>query len=183
MGKQHGLWALIAALLLTPFAASSGAVAQGPPAEESGCLAYAFTRSSGHAFLLESNSTVYGSEAFVVHNCGNVTVSINGTFAAQGETGLRVPLPAGMMDFRVESQGLVLIDAYSVESRPDRLEWEYEWQVIQENKPISVDPNHVAIQQNWAAGLTALIVWVLSVQVFWHLVNAFVQRNYVEEVL
>ncbi len=183
MGNKHGLWALIAALLLTPFAASSGAVAQGPPDDDSGCLAYAFTRSADHAFLLESNSTIYGSDAFVIHNCGNVTVFINGSFAAQGESGLRVPIPAGMLDFTIQSQGVLLVEAYSVEMRPDRLEWEYEWQEIQQNKPISVDPNHVAIQQNWAAGLTALIVWVLSVQVFWHLVNGFVQRNYVEEVL
>lgn len=182
MGRQQGVWTLIAFLLLAPLAASSGAGAQTPP-EEGGCIAYAFTRSQNHAFLLESNSTVYGGDAIVIHDCGNVTVAIDGAFAARGESGMNVPLPSGQFNMVItDDDQSILVEAIGVEMRPDRLEWEYEWEAIQSRQPVSVEPDFLSQQQNIAAGITALIVWVLSVQVFWHLVNGFVQRNFIEEV-
>jgi high-affinity Fe2+/Pb2+ permease len=42
--------------------------------------------------------------------------------------------------------------------------------------------NVAKAQENWASFLTAVIIWILVVYVYWNLINSYVDRNYAEEV-
>lgn len=149
------------------------------------CLAYAFTEAEDHHFLIQNDSIAYGSNLTVIHNCpGRVELWSEEIFIAEGESGFTVPIGSGnftSIQLRSINQSWTF---ENVEIRPDRLSWEIDWTGYMEYLNPSMVPESEAIQmQNWAAGATGLIIWVLCTYVFWNLVNSYIQRNFVEEVM
>lgn len=173
----HGLIVALAFLVLAVSPPTAAAV--GPPEE---CLAYAFSQSDDHFFLARDGAVMYGSNLTVVHDCSfEVVLEIDGAFVARSNQSFEVPIEPG--NFTI---GLVLNNTtitHEVELRPDRLQWSIDWTLFIEEGTNRIDGEEAIRMQNWAAAMTGLIVWVLSVYVYWNLVNAFVQRNFVEEVI
>lgn len=174
---HHGL---IAALLLIGLAAlpPAASAAVGPP---DSCLAYAYSSSDGHYFLAGPNAIMYGSNLTVVHDClEDVVLTLDGAFVARSNESFTVPIEPGNYTL-----GLILNNStieHQVELRPDRLSWEIDWELFTRPGSASVPVEEATRMQNWASAMTGLIVWVLATYVYWNLVNAYVQRNFIEEV-
>lgn len=178
MGRKHthGLmlvgFMLVAALLPATTTAS-------PP---DSCLAYAFLESDDHRFLIGDNLTGYGDQIEVIHDCQRVAVFLDGEFHSEGESGLKANIEPGnyTIELRTENGSW----SYSnFQVRPDRFDWDFNFSLVYEDGPGKMIPETEAkVMQNWAAGATGLIVWVLCVYVYWNLINSYTQRNFVEEV-
>ena len=157
--------------------------AQGGQVSPPDCLAYAFSSSESHHFLARDGSIMFGSNVTVEHNCARVEVYLNGTYAGgTNASTFNVPIPPGEYDILIHAPATNQTWNHSVQVIPDRLGWEYEWIQLQLERPTFIDQDDSTRMQNWAAGITALIIWVLTTYVWWNLINSFIQRNFVEEV-
>ena len=74
---------------------------------------------------------------------------------------------------------------YQVEVFPDRLEWEGDFLLLnrgnQDTEFISIDLSNS--RENWASAFSILIVWVLTTYVYWKLIESYVNKNFIEEVV
>lgn len=175
MGKIriHGLIVAVLMLAVLP----PGGAAVSPPE----CLAYAYTESENHRFLVSNNSTAYGNELNLVHNCGRAEIWIDGSFYAEGESGISVSIEPG--NYSIELRGENESWTYSnFEIRPDRLDWDFNFSLVYAPSENLIPESEAKVMQNWAAGATGLIIWVLCVYVYWNLINSYTQRNFIEEV-
>lgn len=176
MGRNaiHGL---IVAVSMLALVTSPSAAAVSPP----DCLAYAYLESDDHRFLIGNNSTGYGSELHLIHNCGRAEILLNGEFLAEGETGLSVPIESGNFTIEIRSENNSW--RYSnFEVRPDRFDWDFNFSLTYYQSEKMISESEAVQMQNWAAGATGLIIWVLCVYVYWNLINSYTQRNFIEEV-
>ena len=176
--RRNQIQGLIVAFIVLAVASPPTVEAASPP---DSCLAYAFTESDNHRFLIGSNLTAYGNEINLVHDCGRAEIWIDGSFYAEGETGLSVSVEAG--NYTVELRGQNQTWTYSnVEIRPDRLDWDFNFSLVYDREVKLIPESEAKVMQNWAAGATGLIIWVLCVYVYWNLINSYTQRNFIEEV-
>lgn len=183
MGGKKTHYGLAVALCLALCVAFPPGVSAQVAAADPPCLAYAFSTSDNHYFLAQDGAVMFGDNLTVQHNCQRLEVFVNGSYeGGTNGSSIRVPLEAGSFDIVLFAPADNQTWNYSVEVLPDRLGWSFEWEQIQLNRPQYVDQDESTRLQNWAAGITALIIWVLATYVWWNLVNSFVQRNFVEEV-
>lgn len=176
MGRNaiHGL---IVAVSMLALVTSPSAAAVSPP----DCLAYAYLESDDHRFLIGNNSTGYGSDLYLIHNCGRAEILLNGEFLAEGESGLSVPIQSGNYTIEIRSENNSW--RYSnFEIRPDRFDWDFNFTLSYPQSETLIPQSEAVVMQNWAAGATGLIIWVLCVYVYWNLINSYTQRNFIEEV-
>lgn len=169
----HGLIVAVFMLALVPPQAEA---AVGPP-----CLAYAYLESDDHRFLIGNNSTGYGSDIHLIHNCGRASISLNGEFLAEGESGLSVNVEPGNYSITIEGENQTWMYE-SFEIRPDRFDWDFNFTFAYPEGESLIPESDAKVMQNWAAGATGLIVWVLCVYVYWNLIDQYTQRNFIEEV-
>jgi hypothetical protein len=168
---------VLASVLLLPIA-----TAQDPPVDDrEECLAYAYTSSENHLFLLGENVSMFGERLVIVHDCEEVEVFIDGVFQAGSSSNFALIVEPGTHNISIEGSGFN--DSFSnVVFFPDRLEWEYDFQLIQESKPQFIEINLAQLQTNWAVGIGIVVVWVLTTYVYWSLISSYVDRNFIEEV-
>lgn len=150
--------------------------------DEKSCLFYAYTSSENHRFLLGPNSSMFGERLMIVHNCQEVEIFLDGFFEASSGSNFSITIEPGIHNITILSN--------SSESKfenvvfyPERLEWEFDYQFIQESKPTFIDLETHKTQANWAVIVGILIVWVLNVYVYWSLISSYVDRNFIEEVV
>ncbi len=169
-------WVFLLVLLLTP----SLAQAQDPPSSKQ-CLAYAFTSSEPHLFLIGDNTSVFGNEIQINHDCDDLQLFIDGEFAAASNSNLTYSIEPGRHNITMifDNQTLTM---ENVDFYPDRLEWEYEWEQLEEQKSAFISISDSNFQINWAVAFSIVIVWVLAVYVYWQLINSYVERTFIEEV-
>lgn len=169
---------LTALVLLLP-----GAAGQEPPVdeEEKGCIAYAYTESDNHFFLLKDNASMFGDVVRVVHNCEDLRVYAEGFFLASSSQNFTFSLEAGIHNLSFESSSFN--ESFSnVMFYPDRLNWEFDFIELQEAKPQFIDVDLSELRTNWAVGVGIVVVWVLTTYVYWSLISSYIDRNFVEEV-
>ncbi len=177
-------WLIIGVCILFPLILSPTANAEPP---QSQCLSYAFTESQDHAFLLESNKSVFGSNMTIIHNCDYVEVFVNGNFTAYSQNQIIVfPLELGFNDIQIISDNYSK-NISSVYVYPDRLSWQFEFQEWQNSQnDYSFDElikrSTATAEKNWATILSVAMVFALVTMVYWNLINAYVDRNFCEEV-
>lgn len=177
---QMGLsvWFLIIGglLLLPPVSA------QDPPVDDE-CLAYAYTNSEQHYFLLRGNSSMFGSTLNIIHDCDQVSIYVDGFFLASSSNDFSTILEPGLHNVTIEADNQTLTYR-NVMFYPDRLEWEYEYQITfdQPTKPM-IDLELSYSRTNYAVGIGIFMVWVLTTYVYWSLISAYVDRNFIEEVV
>ena len=175
--------AVIGGLILLP-SFSFSAYAE-PPVDDD-CIAYAYTDSGNHYFLLGDNKTVFGQTMIIKHNCDYIEVSINGNFSAYTEnTEIEFPVNPGFYEINIQSNNSTF--TYSnVTFLPDRLTWEFEYYDWQNDNDYSfeeyVSLTAATAKANWASILSIVIVYALVVMVYWNLINSYIDRNFCEEV-
>lgn len=174
----HGVVVVIAVFVVVGFLPPPSSAAAPPDS----CLAYAFTQSEEHFFLLESNATLYGDDLTMIHNCDQVAVYVDGIFFMSGDSGLDSSIQPGEYGLIELRSNESTWKHYNVTIRPDRLDWDFNFSLAYPEPPGMISEEEAEVMQNWAAAGTAFIVWVLCVYVWWNLVNAYVQRNFIEEV-
>ena len=72
----------------------------------------------------------------------------------------------------------------TIEFYPDRLQWEYEYQRLDfdpNQQFISIDASNS--KEVIASIASIIIVWVLCVYVYWRLIESYVNKNFIEEVV
>lgn len=179
---------IIGVFILLPCLSPS--VAANPPNDEpapgNDCIIYAYSSSINHLFLLESDKTAFGNNMTIIHNCEYVEVYVNNTFVAYSELQqLVIPLDYGLNNISI------LTDNYTkrIENLnliPDRLNWEFEYYDFENRDKISFD-EYISIskaqaQENWVSILSIVVVFTLVTMVYWNLINAYIDRNFCEEV-
>lgn len=174
---EYSIW-FVFLLVLFP---SSSAYAQGPPAEKE-CIAFAYTNSENHYFLIKSNSSIFGQDVFIEHNCGSIEVMLNGSFYASSESDLNFRIESGLQNMTIIGDNNTwFYDNVSI--YPDRLNWEYDFNLLNERDSKFIDITIANTQINWAVALSITMVWVLSTYVYWSLISSYVDRNFIEEVV
>ena len=158
--------------------------AQEPPVEEESkdCIVYSFTSSENYNFLISNNSKHFGSSITIIHNCEFVQLDIEGQFYARSNNSFAIEITAGFhnLTFSTEDGSY----NYMIEIFPDRLEWETEYNLLFENPRtefISIDTSNS--RENWASILSIVVVWVLTVYVYWKLIESYTNNNFIEEVV
>lgn len=146
------------------------------------CLFYAYTSSENHRFLLGPNTSMFGERLMVIHNCQEVSIYINGFFEASSGSNFSIVVESGIHNITLESNS-TQITFQNVVFYPERLDWEFDYQFIQDSKPQFIDLETSKTQANWAVFVGIIIVWVLNVYVYWTLISSYVDRNFIEEVV
>jgi hypothetical protein len=155
-----------------------------PPIQEE-CLAYAFTQSEGHSFLLHNNSLAYGNQVFIRTNCDQYTVSINGEFF--GNFGSRYnffEVENGTMNLTITSGNYSYV-AENVVIFQNQFTWSENYQVWLDDQPqmTFIELGAMVFQENVVSVASIVIVWFLAVNVYWALINHYLDRNLFEEVV
>lgn len=144
------------------------------------CISYSYTKEGDHYFLLQDNSTMFGDTLIIKHNCDDLQLYLNGDLVLQSSNNATLQIPTGLNNFTF-IQDNQTISYSNVENIAGGLSWYDDY--IQYNQNIaSISENESNRQINYVSLFTALIVWALSVNVYWRLINHYVDRNYFEEV-
>jgi len=151
-----------------------------PPSQE--CLAYAYSESESHSFLVRDNSSNFGTVLNVVQDCGTIELWVDGERAAvSNKSVFSYSVDPGVHNLSLIGDGFE--ENYSfVSFYPDRLEWRYDWIRLNNADAQFIDVGKATIQENWASFVSIVITWFLATYVYWQFVQTYVQRNYIEEV-
>ena len=162
-----------------------GVNAQEPPVEdtsEKGCIFYAYTSSMNHYFLLQNNSIVFGNNVSIIHNCQYLQVNQNNLFLARSNNSMIISANPGIANYTFITPNQTI--EMTIEFYPDRLQWEYEYQRLDFNPNqqfISIDASN---SKEIIASIASIIIfWVLCVYVYWRLIESYVNKNFIEEVV
>jgi len=148
----------------------------------SSCLAYAYTESESHAFLIQANTSNFGNQINVQTDCEYIELWIDGALVASstGST-FQYAIEPGLHNVSLISNNFSANYSY-VNFYPDRLNWEFDWIELNELDVQFINVTKAEIQENWASFLSIIIAWMLSTYVYWNLVQSYVQKNFIEEV-
>lgn len=155
-----------------------------PPSDE--CLAYAFTRSEGHSFLMENNTIVYGNQILIKTNCETFNVYFDDIFYATYDNveeasifydGINVNMTITSGNYTYEAQNVVIFQ--------NQFTWSNEYQRYTQNLPslTYIEMGEIVFKENVVAVSSILIVWFLSVNIYWILINHYLDRRLFEEVV
>ena len=144
------------------------------------CIGYAYTTDDNHYFLLQNNSTMYGTTLIIKHNCDNMKVYLNSDIIHESNTNSTIYIPEGINNytFILDNQTFQYSNVNVIDLN---LGWLDQYQEYLDNQP-SISANDSSKLVNWVAFFTGVIIWALSVNVYWRLINHYVDRNYFEEV-
>ena len=159
--------------------------AQSQPPIQEDCLAYAYTQSEGHSFLLQNNSIAYGNQIYVRTNCDEYTVEIDGEFF--GNFGSRFNLfevENGSLNFTITSGNFTYV-ANNVMVFGNQFTWSENYQTWVDEQPQMsfIELGKMTFQENVVAVASIVIVWFLAVNIYWALINHYLDRNLFEEVV
>lgn len=169
---------LLAVVLLLPTVG-----AQGPPVDEQkGCIAFAYSKSDVHLFLIGEEKAIFGNNLTIEHNCESVSIYFDDLFQARSSSNFTTIIEPGIFDITIETDSFN-ITYENITVFPDRLTWESEYQMVLDFQEPYIAISESDFQINYAVGFSIVIVWVLSVYVYWSLINAYVERNFIEEVV
>lgn len=169
------------------FTSITPATADPPIQNENECLIYSYSESGNHLFLLGNNKTLFGNNITIIHNCQEITVNINGNFSAfTTNNKVTIPINYGINDIQIINEN----KSYTYKNVtfiPDRLSWELDYYDWQFNSSFTIkeyiELSKATAQANWASILSIVVVFCLTTLVYWHLINAYVDKNYFEEVI
>lgn len=149
------------------------------------CLAYAYTSSEGHKFLIDDNTINYGSNMSIIHNCDSISVYFDDVFQASSSNNFTLILEPGIYNMTLRGENSTF-EYSNVQVLPDRLTWIDEWNSYQKAINLDIELIDIAsatVQANWGVFWGVIIVWVLSTYVYWNLINNYIQKNFIEEVV
>ena len=147
------------------------------------CLAYAYTSDQNHKFLLSSNSNLYNEQLYIIHNCDRVSIYVDDMFIQSSDSNFSIPLELGSHNITID------FGAYQENySNVNVIGSSFTWFNDYQNYLLTIENNEytneeVQILTNWVSIGTGLIIFALSVGVYWRLINHYVDRNHVEEII
>jgi len=157
--------------------------AQDPPSQEDKpCLFYGYSSSMNHYFLVQNNSMVFGNNLTFVHNCEFISITQDGEFIVSSNSSVLLNIEPGTTNLTVETNDR--IQYFQIEVFPDRLDWELDYEMLDYQEPselISLDLSNT--RENWAVAFSIVIVWLLATSVYWKLIQSYVNKNFIEEVV
>ena len=188
MGWRRLKIALLGVLILLPLVILSPSAYADPPPAEGGnnCVIYAYTESSDHKFLIDSNLKAFGNNITIVNNCDRIEVYTNSNFTlSTNQSIVKFPVNFGIQNISIITDNRS-INYFNVTIMPDRLSWEFEYFEWQNDYDYSVE-EYISLtasqaKENWAAILSIVLVFTLVTMVYWNLINSYIDRNYCEEV-
>lgn len=172
-GSRAGLFTILILVLVAYLPLSVSALE--PP-----CIAYGYTTTDNHYFLLQNNSIMYDSTLIIKHNCDNVQVYLNDDLIHETTTNSTLYLPEGMNNYTIIADNTTY-EYQNVNIIGGSLGWYNDYLEYTENLP-SISEYQGQRTSNFVAFFTGIIIWLLSVNVYWKLINHYVDRNYFEEV-
>lgn len=182
IGCVVGLLAVIASLSLIPLVQAQAQ----PPLSTNECMAYAYTKSGDHAFLLENNSFAYGTNIFIRTNCEELQLKIDGTpySTYRNQTQISFSIESPMINMTLES-GNFSYYAENVSLFQDRFTWSDNYiQYLDEQPKLTfIEFGKLTFQENVVSVASIVVVWFLSVNIYWSLINHYLDRNLFEEVV
>jgi hypothetical protein len=157
--------------------------AQGPPGnEDKPCLFYGYSTSDDYSFLIKNNSKLFGTDLSFFHNCEFLQIDIEGQFYARSNNSMFITIEPGVHNLTIITNENSR--DFKIEIFPDRLEWENDYRLLvqdPETEFISIDISNT--REIWASIFSILIVFVLSTYVYWRLIESYVNKNFIEEVV
>lgn len=144
------------------------------------CIAYSYTYVDDHYFLMQNNSILYDTSLIIKHNCDNVEVYIDDALIHQTTRNSTLYIPEGINNYTIIGDNNTWT-FQNVNVIGGSLGWYDDYLEYTNNQP-SVSEIESTRISNYVAFFTGLIIWVLSVNVYWKLINHYVDRNYLEEV-
>jgi hypothetical protein len=171
-------------LFLLPMSSAQDPPSSSSSENEKDCLFYAYSVSQSHYFLIQNNSSVFGSEINIIHNCDNVLLIVDGFNYASSNESFQVKIEQGIRNITIQSEDKQEIYE-SVLFYPDVLLWESEYEYLM-NPNIDkefIDVDIAQLQENWAVAIGIVMVWGLSTLVYWKLIQSYVDKNFIEEVV
>lgn len=183
-GSVLGIVVFLGVLLLSSF----HSVQAEPPIQEDKCIIYAYTSSGEHYFLMKSESSMFGNNITIEHNCDDIEVYVNGNYTASSfnNSDLKINIESGIYDISIISLKGNNSQFYNnVTIYPNALTWisDYnEWKYPDLNFEEYISMSSALAKENWASILSILIVFVLVTYVYWNLINSYIDRNFIEEV-
>lgn len=182
IGCVVGLLAVIASLSLIPLVQAQAQ----PPLSTNECMAYAYTKSGDHAFLLENNSFAYGTNIFIRTNCEELQLKIDGTpySTYRNQTQISFSIESPMINMTLES-GNFSYYAENVSLFQDRFTWSDNYIQYLDDQPklTFIEFGKLTFQENVVSVASIVVVWFLSVNIYWSLINHYLDRNLFEEVV
>lgn len=158
---------------------------QAQPQPPNDCLAYAFTRSDAHSFLLENNSYAYGNQIFIRTDCQDFSVYFDNEFYAnyQNQNSASIFIPNGTLNMTIQS-GNYTYYAQNIMVFENQFSWTQNYITYQRDLPelTFIELGKITFQENVVSLASILIVWFLSVNIYWALINHYLDRNLFEEV-
>ena len=157
-----------------------------PPIQGDECLAYAFTRSGDHGFLLENNSIAYGNTIFIRTNCEQIDVFFDGvrTSTYTNQSMIQIFFEGVSLNMTLQS-GNYTYYAQNVVLFESQFTWSQNYLDYTQNLPemTFIEFGKMTFQENVVSVASIVIVWFLSVNIYWALINHYLDRNLFEEVV
>ena len=182
IGCVIGLFAALASLSLIPLVQAQPQ----PPLSTDECMAYAFTKSGDHGFLLENNSFAYGTNIFIRTNCEELQLLIDGQpySTYRNQTDISFAFESPMINMTLTS-GNFSYYAQNVSIFQDRFTWSDNYIQYMDNQPklTFIEMGKLTFQENVVSVASIVVVWFLSVNIYWALINHYLDRNLFEEVV
>lgn len=188
--NNHGLavaylWLIFGVILLPLISPTT--TAEPPISDRKECIAYGYTESNRHYFLINDNSLVFGNNVTFEHNCESLQVNINDNISALDSTGkFTIRLEVGFQNITITNNENYTRNYSFVQVLPDRLSWEFEYYEWEGRNDLTLDEfislTSSEARENWASILSIVVVFSLVTMVYWHLINSYIDRNYCEEV-
>ena len=165
-------------LLLLPPPASAEAT------ESEGCHFTAYTFDGfNHYSLLRNNSTLIGQDLIVEHDCNNIEVYADNQMIFGGESWASVALPLD------SGKILLILDNSSYEYTNVTVFPSSNWFEFIEgfnpeiDDPILLSASDFEQSKVMTVVLSSIILWMIVTVVAWKLVNIYVDRFHIEEVV
>jgi hypothetical protein len=186
MQKKYGcvIWVLsvVAFIPLLPLVQAQPQ----PPIQSDECLAYAFTRSEQHGFILENNSFAYGSTIFIKTNCEVLDVYFDGELTSKytNQSEIQIMFNEPIINMTLRSENFTY-HAQNVVLFQNQFSWSQNYVQYVENQPelTFIEFGKMTFQENVVSVASIVIVWFLSVNIYWALINHYLDRNLFEEVV
>jgi hypothetical protein len=113
-------------------------------------------------------------------------LNLNNEFYAQSNSSkFKVQIDPGIHNISLNCDN-VSFNYYDVTFYPDQLQWIQQYNDLNNFKLPTIDMiilEEAESLANWGSFWSILIVWLLTTYVYWNLINHYVQRNFIEEVI
>jgi hypothetical protein len=109
---------------------------------------------------------------------------LNGGFYASSNLSFSVNIDSGINNLTLISEhGSSTFE--NVVFYPDVLIWESQYELLVSNPGNKefIDIDIAELRQNWSVAFGIVMVWVLTTYVYWRLIQSYVDKNFIEEVV